>query len=257
MGLGLNARSGRRRWSETLLGRTFLFLGIVWSIAGAFLVLQNWLPELLNQAVVSGHVPTELTLNNELRKEADRRCVDLGAAQADVQTTVDAASLKRARHAAFQMGRGFGIAVAAANANLGLQTDALMQEVQGQGMALGVPAPEFPEIRHTLSALSEFADDLEADRQCTAARLASRYTPAHGDIYRFGVLVGYAAVYCINDVCGAHGTQIRRYGLAAGLPEHLWLPLAQGSLAGVPGADAREKTFWVLARLDEHIRADR
>jgi hypothetical protein len=109
-------------------------------------------------------------------------------------------------------------------------------------------------IGHITSALAEFAHDLSVDRQCTAARLASRYTPAHGHIYRFGVVVGYAALYRINEVCGAHGAEIRRYGQAAGLPESLWLPMAQGSLTNVPGTNAREKTLRVLAGLDEYIR---
>ena len=260
MGATLNAKSGRRRWSETHLGRGLLFLGIVWSIAGAFLVLQNVLPELLHQSVLRGWVLPDLTINSQLQEEAARRCAEPGAARANGQAAADAATLQRTRYAAFQMGRGFGMAAGARFSGTVGQPERialLLQEVRGQAMALGVPTPELPVIRHMASALSEFADDLEADRQCTVARLASQYTPAHGHIYRFGAAVGYAALFCVNDVCGAHGAQIRRYGQAAGLPQHLWLPMAQGSLAGVPGADAREKTFRVLADLDEHIRAGR
>lgn len=253
MGEALNAESGRRRWSETHLGRGLLFLGIVWSIAGAFLVLQNLLPELLHQSVTRGWVSPDLAINSQL---PDERCAEPGAARANGQAAADAATLQRTRYAAFRMGRGFGIAAGARFSGTG-QPEPLLQEVRGQAMALGVPTPELPVIRHMASALSEFADDIEADRQCTVARLASQYTPAHGHIYRFGAAVGYAALLCVNDVCGAHGAQIRRYGQAAGLPQHLWLPMAQGSLAGVPGADAREKTFRVLADLDEHIRAGR
>jgi len=124
-------------------------------------------------------------------------------------------------------------------------------------MALGVPPPELAVIRHMAEAVGEFTDSLEQDRQCTAARLASRYTPAHGHIYKFGTVVGSSVPYCVQAQCTAYATQIRRYGQAAGVPEHLWRPMAQGSLAGVPGANAREKTFRVVADLDEHIRTGR
>jgi hypothetical protein len=237
-----------------------LFLGIVWSIAGAFLVLQNGLPALLNEVIGLGLVSPELTIDRQLQEEAARRCAEPQAAPpTHGQAMADAAALS-VRYAAFQMGRGFGIAGGTSFSSQGGQPEQiapLLQEVRAQAMALGVPAPELPVIRYMASALAKFAEDLNADRQYTAARLASRYTPAHGDIYRFGVVVGYAALYCVNDVCGAHGTEIRRYGQAAGLPEHLWLPMAQGSLAGVPGTNAREKTLRILAGLDEHIRAGR
>ena len=75
MGEALNARSGRRRWSETHLGRGLLFLGIVWSIAGAFLVLQNLLPELLHQSVTRGWVSPDLAINSQLPDERVRATV--------------------------------------------------------------------------------------------------------------------------------------------------------------------------------------
>jgi hypothetical protein len=234
------------------LGEASLFLGIVWSIAGAFLVLQNLLPELLHQSVTRGWVSPDLAINSQLPDE--RSPSRSGAGQWAGRGRRGHAPAHAIRR--IPDGQGFGIAAGARFSGTG-QPEPLLQEVRGQAMALGVPTPELPVIRHMASALSEFADDIEADRQCTVARLASQYTPAHGHIYRFGAAVGYAALLCVNDVCGAHGAQIRRYGQAAGLPQHLWLPMAQGSLAGVPGADAREKTFRVLADLDEHIRAGR
>ena len=124
-------------------------------------------------------------------------------------------------------------------------------------MVLGVPPPELPVIRHMAAALGEFADDLEMDRQCTAARLASRYTPAHGNIYKLSVMVGFSVPYCVNGRCTAYAVQIRRYAQAAGVPEHLWLPLALGSLDGVPGTNATEKTARIIAGLDDHFRSGR
>jgi hypothetical protein len=260
MGAALNARSGPQRWSETRLGQGVLFLGIVWSVAGAFLVLQNVLLTVFAQAVVLGWLSPEITASRHLQEEAAQRCAEPGAERVDGPAAADEETLRRARYAAFQMGMGFGMAAGAPFSGTVGQLERialLVQETRDHAMELGVPPPELPEIRHLASALSEFTDDLDADHQCTAARLASRYTPAHGDIYRFGAVIGYAAIFCVNDVCGAHGAQIRRYGQAAGLPELLWLPMAKGSLTGVPGVDARERTFRILTDLDEHIRAGR
>ena len=254
-----NASSSRRRWWETHLARGLLFLGIVWSISGAFLVLQNALPALFYTAVVRDWVSPDFTVNSKLQEEAARRCAEPEAARTNGRTALDAVTLQRARYAAFQMGFRFGTA-AAAHSSGAVQPELVtpvLQEVQRQAMALGVPTPELPVVRHMATAVGEFADDLEADRQCTAARLASHYTPAHGDIYKFGTVVGSSVLYCVKAQCAAYAAQIRRYGQAAGVPEHLWLPMAQGSLAGVPGENAREKTFRVVADLDDHIRTGR
>jgi len=256
----LNAAAGRRRLSETRFGRGLLFLTIVWSIAGVSVVLLQGLPELFVQAVAIGLIPPDSTVDRNLPKDAARRCGKPGAGEANGQIAVDAATLQRARYSAFRLGRDFGLAAGIAFAGMGgkpEQIAQLLQPIPGQAIALGVPAPELPVIRHMSSALVEFAYDLSKDRQCTGYRLASRYSPAHDHIYRFGVVIGYAATYCVNDVCGVHGTEIRRYGQAAGIPEQLWLPMAHGSLADVPGATAREKTLRLLAILDEHIRTSR
>ena len=258
MGTALDAPSGRRPWSETHLGRGLLFLGIVWSIAGAFLVLQNALPELIQQAVMHGWVSPEHVVNSKLQQEAARRCVEPAAARGG-RAAVDAATLQRTRYAAFQMGYGFGTVVVAHSSGTVQpeQVARALQEVKSQAMALGVPAPELPVIRHMAQAVGEFTDSLEEDRQCTTARLASRYTPAHGDLYKFGAVVAASVPYCVKAQCTAYATQIRRYGQAAGVPERLWLPMAQGSLAGVPGPNVREKTFRVVLDLIEHIQTGR
>jgi len=259
MGTGSDASSRRRRWWETYPARGLLFLGIVWSIAGAFLVLQNALPALFDAALMRGLVSPDLAVNSKLQEEAARRCAEPEPARADRQATADAATLQRTRYAAFQMGFGFGTA-AVARSSGAVQPELIapvMQEVRRQAMALGVPAPELPVSRHMATEVGEFADSLEADPQCTAARLTSRYTPAHGHLYKLGTVVGSSVPYCVKAQCTAYAAQVRRYGQAAGVPERLWLPMAQGSLAGVPGANAREKTFRVVADLDEHIRSGR
>jgi hypothetical protein len=99
---------------ETRLGRGLLFLGIVWSIEFAFLVPQNVLPLLLDQAIGLGLVSQEFTTDRQVRDEAAQRCAEPETAPTKGQTTADAGALQRARYAAFQMGRGFGIAAGTA-----------------------------------------------------------------------------------------------------------------------------------------------
>jgi hypothetical protein len=66
-------------------------------------------------------------------------------------------------------------------------------------------------------------------------------------------------MYCINDLCDLHGAgpEVRHYAQVAGVPEHLWMPIARGSLADIPGTSAREKTFRLLATLDEYMATSR
>lgn len=259
MSTASEARSGQQRWPETRLARGLLFLGIVWSIAGGFLVLLNGLPMLIDLVLQRGWLSPQIAVNAELREEAFRRCAAPAADRSNGPIAADPATLQRARYAAYQMGKHFGMAaVARSSGTVQPQLlDPLLQEVQRQATALGVPSPELPTIRHMATELGEFMDALEADRQCTASRLASRYAPPHGEIYRFGTVVGYALPPCARDRCAAFGVHIRRYGEAAGLPEHLWLPMTRRSLADVPGPTVREKAFRVVLDLDEHIRTGR
>ena len=110
MGKASNASSDGRRWSETPLAHGLLFLGIVWSIAGAFLVLQSLLPELVEQIVTRGWVSPDIAVNRKLDEEAQRRCAE---PQTATRPAPSPATLQRARYAAYQMGFGFGTAAVA------------------------------------------------------------------------------------------------------------------------------------------------
>jgi hypothetical protein len=155
-----------------------------------------------------------------------------------------------------QLGESFGAAGVAVSLGLPREyTDQFLEQARSAAGALGVPAPELPTFRHGATALTEFSDDLVADRQCVAARLASRYSPAHGDAFKFGAVIAHSEFYCLKGVCGVFATYIRLYGQRAGVPEHLWLPLARGSLDGIPGSDAQERIAWLTARRNEYMRA--
>ena len=68
-------------------------------------------------------------------------------------------------------------------------------------------------------------------------------------------MIGHSEFYCLKGRCGAFATEIRHYGQRAGVPDHLWLPLARGSLDGVPGDGTVERIAWLMARRNEHMRA--
>jgi hypothetical protein len=252
---GVTVRSARQPWTQTRLGRGLLFVGIVWSIAGAFLILQNGLPLILQRAIDYGLVSPDLTVNNRPGDEAALRCAKPGGVQGDEQSVTDPGALRRASSEAYQMGERFGLAVAKGFADQGARPEVVA--VWGMAAALGVPAPELPSIRHMALRNTEFAYDLMADHQCTAARLASRFTPAHAQLYRLGVVVGYSTFWCVNGLCGALGTDILRYGQESGIPRRLWLPLVRGSLSDVPGADQREKTIRIVKDLEDYVQASR
>jgi hypothetical protein len=180
MGAASNASSDGGRWSETPLARGLLFLSIVWSIAGAFLVLQNLLPELVEQTVTRGWVSPDIAVNRNLDEEAQRRCAE---PQTAARPAPSLATLQRARYTAYQMGFGFGTAAVAHTSGTNQRELIVraLQEVQREAMVLGVPPPELPVIRHMAAALGEFADDLETDRQCTGWLFRSllRERPVH------------------------------------------------------------------------------
>jgi hypothetical protein len=252
------SESAGRRWSETRLGRCALFLGIVWSLAAVWLILLQGIPTLFYAAMVRGLLPWDLTANSQLENEAARRCGAAGTAPPQALIPAEDTELQRARYAAFSMGVDLGMAGGVALFGIGGQPELVegtLQGVRREALGLGVPVPELPLPRNVLSG--HFVDDLVADRQCTEAQLERRYSPLHGHIYRFGAVIGYAAMCCINDLCGMHGPEVRHYAQVAGVPEHLWMPIARGSLADIPGTSAREKTFRLLATLDEYMATSR
>src|SRR4051794_27921105 len=111
---GVDTRVGRQPWSETRFGRVVLFLGIVWSIAGAFLVLQSGLVEFVDQAVRAGWISPTRTASAP-QPVMDARCAGTspGVEPSAAQNAPDAAQLRGARYAAWQVGKGFGMAAGA------------------------------------------------------------------------------------------------------------------------------------------------
>ena len=107
----------------------------------------------------------------------------------------------------------------------------LLQERDRLARELAVPLPAIPPLRQLANALHEFEVYVAADPECIGARLSAGYTHEHDALYRFGAFVGHSVTYrgMAPEVGPLFVPALRRYGLAAGLPEQVWRPLAEAS----------------------------
>src|SRR5437899_1640631 len=62
-----NIQGSRRSWSESRVGRILSFVAITWALAGAFILLQEGLPTLLDVMVRKGWIPDTLVMPNSPR----------------------------------------------------------------------------------------------------------------------------------------------------------------------------------------------
>jgi hypothetical protein len=252
------------RWSEggaperdaSLLSRLrqgLIFVAIVWSIAGAFLLLHIGLPELLHRLLVAGWIPDELVLGDRARETPALHCG--AAAGSPSPTRVDPALAREARFASWKLGQHVGFA--AGMANLGRTPEeiaALMPDIRALAAALGMAPPALPQIRHFGHAFAEFEAFVRSDADCVATNLASRYGPSHAHHYRFGLVVGYVLPVRVQGLGALFPAEIRHYGRLAGVPESLWFPLTQDVLDATPGTTPKEKVLSVVEQLDRHIK---
>jgi hypothetical protein len=209
-----------------LFRRALLFVGIAWSIAGAFQLLSNGGPWLLDRAVKASLIPDKLIAPRP-------RAVDCSAAvQGMPKRALDDAALRRTRAAAYQMGFNLGLVTGARNAgSKAAEPPSLREEQDRLALELGVPRPAVPPLEHLADALHEFTEYVAADPDCLGARLAAGYSPEHDALYRFGAFVGHSVPYrgMAPEAGPVFVPELRRYGLAAGLPEEVWRPLLAAS----------------------------
>jgi hypothetical protein len=211
----------------TLFRRVLLFVGIAWSIAGAFQLLSSGGPWLLDRAVKAAWIPDGLVAPRP------QQPVDCSAAVQGIQTReLDETTLSRTRVAAYQLGFDLGLFSGARNAGSGVQEPpSLLQERDRLARELAVPLPAIPPLRQLANALHEFEVYVAADPECIGARLSAGYTREHDALYRFGAFVGHSVTYrgMAPEVGPLFVPALRRYGQAAGLPERVWRPLAETS----------------------------
>jgi hypothetical protein len=232
--------------------RALLFVGIAWSIAGAFQLLTRGGPWLLDRAVKGGLVPDRLVAPRP-------RAVDCTAAvQGMAKRTLDDATLRSARVAAYQMGFNLGLFAGARSAGSKVaEPPSLRQEQDQLALALAVPRPVASDVRQLADALHEFAVHVAADPECIGARLAAGYSPEHDALFRFGAFVGHSVTYrgVAPEVGPIFVPELRRYGQAAGLPEEAWRPLVAVS-AEKAGPRAWAEGSAIADRILAHVRGE-
>lgn len=244
-----------RRFLERLPGRVILFLGIVWSVSGAFQTLELGLPELVAVAVRRGWFDPDMVAGSNRPKEAREsaaaaRCAATTAIPADA----DPVARRHSRQAAFHIGLSLGMA-AEMHARLQPRQDLIekeMEETRQRAAALAVPAPPLPSVNHYATALGDFATYLEQDPACTASSLMLKYGPDNGRLYRFGAVLGYSALACSYGICGSFAREIWYYGRLTDVPEPLWRAMADGSLNDVP---VNDRAKLVIQRLNGILHA--
>ena len=156
---------------------------------------------------------------------------------------------------------GFAAAVADATVGSASPTDPaplLAQQPRQIAGLLGVDPPTLFVIQHAATALSEFTAFVAEGAACVAPQLAEKYRPRESALFQYGLVVGHAAVYRINDPQGdpLFVSEIRAYGGQAELPARLSQPFIDNTLDSLPGNGVGEKVQSALNRIEEFVKAN-
>ncbi|GKS59431.1 hypothetical protein YTPLAS18_29580 [Nitrospira sp.] len=243
---------------KTRIRGLFLFLAIVWSIALAFLLLENYSQELVDWAFRSGTITADLGMPRASPEVVAKCAAAVRAAIESEQVDFDRRELQLAKLAAWKMGYGFGLAVGLGQAGAldVVQRNESLRVIEPMVQALRVPAPLPPALATSVTGLPEYGQSIEDDATCTALFLEEQYGASVRHIYQLGALTSFAAVYRIAcPQCGVlFVPQISHHAKAAGLPEEAWQAFAQFP-PNVPNMEARRKKATEIAQgLEEFIK---
>jgi hypothetical protein len=248
-----------RSWIDSRAGRLVSFLAITWSIAGGFLLLQVGLPELIDVAVRKGVIPDSLVMQPPLPAGVD--CVP--AIQRARAAVVDPRVAAQARFLVWQMGFHTGFAAGIASATAGTKSPVDPAPlIAGQphqiASLVGVDPPTLPAIRHTANALSEFQSFVAQGAGCVAPQLADKYSPREAALYRYGLVVGYAAVYRIYapNIDPLFVPEVRVYGRDAKVPPDLSQPFVDNTLYSLPGDGLQQKVQSAVDGIEKFLKAN-
>lgn len=210
--------------SRSRLRRAMLFLLVVWSIGGSFLILQaSFQKTFFGAASLFGVSPGLHPQSSEARSNC--RAVVAALPIVASQTLSEAQS----QFLAWTLGFRFGflryyIESHPLDDNQSTANLAFMHQVSE---TLAIPDVAYPKSQHKALELNDFADSLEEDPQCIAAALEIRYSAQHANLYKFGAATGTVTMYRVSipNTDDLLAPQIRSYGSAAGIPNNLWEPL--------------------------------
>jgi hypothetical protein len=232
-----------------------LFIAIVWSIALAFLILDTVTYRLIDWGYRSAIISDEYGMPTPSR-EAVATCA------AHVQNSTGASSTavtsQQARLVAWEMGTGFGFAVALERAGAidGAKRQEAVNEIAPLAQVLNAPTPIPPPSGPSAGAIPEYGQFIEDDQACTSAFLGHRYGLPVSHLYKLGALTGFAVVYhTVCPQCGAlFVPQIRHHAKQAGLPEESWRPFTQTPPNDESAEGRRQKAMAALQVIDNWLR---
>lgn len=192
-----------------------LFVGVVWSIAGAFLVLEAGLQSLASGLRGSFAIGSEAQTGSE----HCRRFVKTLTPPVPGQSTD-----RGMAHAAWLLGLQLGYAEGW-YATGKVARDAAQRSIEGSrpiSSTLSIPPLVLPVERHEVTRLPDFATFVASDPPCIAASLEYRFSGRHAALYRLGAVVGFAAIFrTAPEFRDVLQPEIRIYGTAAGIPPDL------------------------------------
>jgi hypothetical protein len=246
--------------TQSLAGRVVSFVAITWSVAGGLLLLQQGLPELLDAAIRRGLIPNSLVMPRSPSATVDCR----PALQRAKTSTTDPRVVAQARFLVWRMGiqTGFAAGIADATVVSPSPTDAaplLAQQPREIAGLLGVDPPTLPATRHAANVLSEFQAFVAEGASCVGPQLAEKYRPRESGLFKYGLVVGHAAVYRINapQLDPLFVPEMRAYGAEAELPPELSRPFIVGeTLNSLPGNGIGEKVQSALNLIEEFVKAN-
>ena len=226
-------------------------MGITWSVAAGFELLQEGGGGLLRAGLRTGAIP-EAWLGPGGAVSSPTVCNPpeaVAPVTAEDQRRVAAAG-------AFRLGSKLGFLASARNAETSA-TQAVAQEtaaVSAMAVALGVPAPVLGPLPPRTERLAVFDDSLQHDRWCIVGTLERRFSPRHGALFRFGAYSGYALFVrsALPEIGAPFVAEIRYYAVRSGVPEELWQPLI-GNLSGMSRAQAQQKLMEAMASIQRYL----
>jgi hypothetical protein len=235
--------------------RPVLFLGIVWSIGGAFLLVESLSGRLLDLVLSSRTRDMAVAIPRQSRS-ARLHCEQV--LKNVPRKSLRPQELAQSKYGASRLGQQLGNAAALVSSEIALP------EVVANGLKssdrlanqLGVPELKVPERGRAAYAVRNFAVYLQEDPQCTAAAFEVLYSSQHAALFKFGAAVAMAAFYRqVPEIGDVFGAEIITFGSAASLPSSLWRPLLEPQISVPAGSDLKQTIAGIVARIDEGVRA--
>lgn len=235
--------------------RPVLFLGIVWSIGGAFLLMETVSGKLLDAVLAGRTGDMSIAIPRQspaARLHCEQVLKDLPPRALEPQ------ALAQSKYAAWRLGQQLGSAAALVGSELASSdmVSNVLKNSNGLTNYLGVPSLRVPERGRTAYAVRDFSVYLQEDPQCIAAAFEVRYSPQHAALYKFGAAVAMASFYRqVPEIGEVFGPEINTFGSAASVPALLWQPLLQPHISVPPGTDLKQAIGAIIARIDQGVKA--